>query len=96
MPLASLLLSNFGTPICLTSTLRACLLCEFKHTFSHFKQHYTHFHTLFYPHVFQKTTKITFPTILPNTPLLFSFYNQGYQATVLAIAVCLTVQISQA
>ena len=94
MPLASLLLSNFGTPICLASI--PCLLCEFKQTFSHFKQHYTHFHTLFYPHVFQKTTKITFQTTLPNTPLLFSFYNQGYQATVLAIAVCVTVQISQA
>ena len=28
-----------------------------KLTFSHFKQHYTHFHTLFHPHVFQKTKK---------------------------------------
>ena len=35
-------------------TLRACLVSEFKLTFSYFKQYYTYFHTLFHPHVFQK------------------------------------------
>ena len=34
---------------------------------SHFKQHYTHFHTLFHPHVFQKSPN-NFQTTLPNIP----------------------------
>ena len=34
---------------------------------SHFKQHYTHFHTLFHPYVFQKSSK-NFQTTLPNIP----------------------------
>ena len=50
--------------------LRACLVSFLKLTFSHFKQHYTHFHTLFHPHVFQKTTNITFQITLRNTPLV--------------------------
>ena len=44
---------------------RTCLVSEFKLTFSHFKQYYTHFHTLFHPHVFQKAPN---NTTLPNTP----------------------------
>ena len=32
--------------------LRRCLVCVFKQSFSVFKQHFTHFNTLFHPHVF--------------------------------------------
>ena len=32
--------------------LRGCLVCDFKQPFSVFKQHFTHFNTLFHPHVF--------------------------------------------
>ena len=32
--------------------LRGCLVCDFKQLFSIFKQHFTHFNTLFHPHVF--------------------------------------------
>ena len=31
---------------------RGCLVCVFKQLFSVFKQHFTHFNTLFHPHVF--------------------------------------------
>ena len=31
---------------------RGCLICVFKQPFLVFKQHFTHFHTLFHPHVF--------------------------------------------
>ena len=48
--------------------LRACLVINLKLTFLHFKQHYIHFHTLFHPHVFQKTTNNLSQTTLPNTP----------------------------
>ena len=33
-------------------TLRGCLVCVFKQSFSVFKQYFTHFNTLFHPHVF--------------------------------------------
>ena len=36
---------------------RGCLVHYFKHIFSVFKQSYTHFHTLFHPHVFPKKLK---------------------------------------
>ena len=32
--------------------LRGCLVCIFKQQFSVFKQHFTYFNALFYPHVF--------------------------------------------
>ena len=32
--------------------LRGCLVCDFKQSFSVFKQYFTHFNTLFHPHVF--------------------------------------------
>ena len=47
---------------------RAYLVSEFKLTFSHFKQHYTHFHTLFHPHAFSKTPNNNSQTTLPKTP----------------------------
>ena len=31
---------------------RGCLICVFKKSFLVFKQYFTHFHTLFHPHVF--------------------------------------------
>ena len=34
--------------------LRGCLVCVFKQSFSIFKQHFTHFNTLFHPHVFSQ------------------------------------------
>ena len=34
--------------------LRGCLVCVFKQLFSVFKQHFTHFNTLFHPHVFSQ------------------------------------------
>ena len=37
--------------------LRGCLLHNFKHMFSVFKQHYTYFHTIFHLHVFPKKTE---------------------------------------
>ena len=46
--------------------IRACLVCELKLTFSHFKQRYTYFHTLFHPHIFQKTLNNSSQTALPT------------------------------
>ena len=37
---------------CEQKLLRGCLVCVFKQPFSVFKQHFTHFHKLFHPHVF--------------------------------------------
>ena len=45
-----------------------CLVEYLKHMFSVFKQHYTLFHTLFHPHVFQKNTNNITQTLLPNGP----------------------------
>ena len=42
---------------------RGCLVCVFKQSFSVFKQHVTHFNTLFHPHVF--------PQIFLNNNFLF-------------------------
>ena len=33
---------------------RGCLVCVFKQSFSVFKQYFTHFNTLFHPHVFSQ------------------------------------------
>ena len=43
-----------------------CLVVNFKEQFSVFKQHYTYFHTLFYPHVFLKDINNIIRTTLPN------------------------------
>ena len=48
-------------------TYGACLVSEFKLTFSHFKQHYTYLHTFFHPHVFQKISNNNSQAILRNT-----------------------------
>ena len=43
---------KFNAVICLNLIGKwGCLVGKFKDTFEHFKQHYTRFHTLFYPHV---------------------------------------------
>ena len=47
---------------------RACLVAYFKQLFEHFKHTYTHFHTLFHPHVYQKHPNNITQTLLPNTP----------------------------
>ena len=36
------------------NSLRGCLVCVFKQSFLIFKQHFTHFNTLFHPHVFSQ------------------------------------------
>ena len=43
-------------------------------SFSVFKQHYTHFYTLFHPHVFQKIINNITQTPLPIEPLVFFFF----------------------
>ena len=48
--------------------LRACLVFLFEQQFPHFKHTYTYFHTIFHPHIFQKTTKISCQITLSNTP----------------------------
>ena len=40
------------TKATLFQKVRGCLVCSFKQPFSVFKQHFTHFNTLFHPHVF--------------------------------------------
>ena len=52
---------------------------KFKHTFEQFKQHYTHFHVLFYPHVYKKYQNYITQTPLSNTlayleKKLYAFY----------------------
>ena len=37
---------------CKIAVLKGCLVCIFKQPFSVFKQYFTHFNTLFYPHIF--------------------------------------------
>ena len=61
--------------------LRACLVINFKLTFLHFKQHYTHFYTLFYLHIFEKITNNNSQTTLPNTPSKVQNYNNTTQRT---------------
>ena len=48
--------------------VRAHLVEHFSNMFSIFKQYYTHFHTLFHSHVFQKNTNNITQTTLPNGP----------------------------
>ena len=67
----------------LIHTFRACLVSNFKLTFLQFKQHYTHFHTLFHQYIFQKTIKIPSQTTLPNTPLNFSYFPNALTYTFL-------------
>ena len=50
--------------------LGARLVILLEQHFSHFKQTYTHFHTLFYPHVYQNHSNNITQTPLPNTPLI--------------------------
>ena len=47
------------------------LVEHLKHMFSVFKQHYTHFHKLFHPYVFQKNTNNITQIPLSNGPLGF-------------------------
>ena len=51
--------------------LSGCLVHVFKYMFSVFKQHYTHFHTLFHLHVFPKSTNNVTRATLPNSPKVF-------------------------
>ena len=44
------------------------MFLEFKHMFLVFKQHYTHFHTFFHPHVFPKNINNFTRIMLPNGP----------------------------
>ena len=44
------------------------MFLEFKHMFLVFKQHYTHFHTFFHPHVFPKNINNFTRITLPNGP----------------------------
>ena len=39
---------------CFRKLLRGCLVCDFKQSFSVFKQYFTHFNTLFHSHVFSQ------------------------------------------
>ena len=59
-------------------TLKGCLVSHLKLTFSHFKQYYTHFHTLFIYTYFKKLQKSYFKllyqtssksSLKPSTPL---------------------------
>ena len=43
-------------------------LINLKHTFEHFEQHYTHFHTLLHPYIYKKYSNNITQTPLPNTP----------------------------
>ena len=47
------------------------LVGKFKHTFEYFKQHYTHFYTLFHSHIYQKHPNNITQTSLPNEPYVF-------------------------
>ena len=49
--------------------LRPCLVDYLNNIFYVFKQHYTLFHILFHPHVFQKTINNITQTPLPNGSL---------------------------
>ena len=44
----------YSTIECNCRKLRECLVCVFKQPFLIFKQYFTHFNTLFYPHVFSQ------------------------------------------
>ena len=51
------------------------LVSLFEQQFSHFKYIYIHFYPLFYRRVLQKITKISSPSILLNTLLIFLTLN---------------------
>ena len=60
------------TPRC----FRGCLVCDFKQQFSVFKQHFTHFNILFYPHVFPQiflNNNFQFLNTYTKRPLSFLF-----------------------
>jgi len=50
------------------------LVPQLKQQFLIFKQHYTYFYTLFYPHIFPKNTDNVTRTILPNYPKSLSAF----------------------
>ena len=79
----------------INTRLRAYSVFYLKLTFSHFKQHNIHFHTLFHPHVSQKTTNNIIQTTLPNTPLVFvtKAYTQG-NTMQLRILRCITLPLT--
>ena len=54
---------------------RPCLVEYLSNMFLVFKQHYTHFHTFFHTHVFQKNTSNITQTPLPNGPLILKRFN---------------------
>ena len=60
-----------------TSKFRVHLVELLNNSFSVFKQHYTHFHTLFYSHEFQKTINNITRTFLPNRPLIVNINNNA-------------------
>ena len=49
-----LLLRNYIDGVYIPQLLWGCLVCDFKQSFSVFKQHFTHFNVLFHPHVFSQ------------------------------------------
>ena len=53
----------------ITKIFRPCLVDYLNNIFLVFKQHYTHFHTLFQSYVFKKTINNITQTPLPNRPL---------------------------
>ena len=67
-----------------------CLVWQFKQYFSIFKQHYTYFHTFFYPHIFSKNTNKVLEQHYQTAPQIlracliewfkptFSIFNQLY------------------
>ena len=60
-----------------TSKFRVHLVELLNNSFSVFKQHYTHFHTLFYSHEFQKTINNNTQTLLSNRPLIVNINNNA-------------------
>ena len=52
------------------NTFSACLVSEFKFTFSYFEHYYTLFHTFSLIYIFQKTLNNNSQTTSPNTPKL--------------------------
>ena len=58
-----------------TSKFRVHLVELLNNSFLVFKQHYTHFQTLFYSHEFQKIINNIIQTPLPNGPLIVNMNN---------------------
>ena len=57
---------NFGI-------FKARLVELLNNSFLVFKQHYTYFHTLFHPHIFQKTINNITKTSLSNRPIIIYY-----------------------